>query len=133
MKYLLTLILLSILLTPLVGCQEPTTSISSGSFNVSGNTGLATGQALGIDFEVAGATGVQSKAMLKAGKPEHTSGQTQITLADDVVIQLEVLKGGSTISFQLNGTDFGELKEGDKVVIDKDRNVMVNGSHRQET
>lgn len=125
-----TLALFGILLTSLAGCDTETSSTSSGPFNVDGSTGRATGQALGITFEVSGATGVETKNLSKAGKPEHTSARTEITLADDAIIYLEMLKGGSPISFQLNGTDFGALKEGDHVVIDEARNVKVNGVQR---
>lgn len=125
------LALFGTLFVALVGCQAETTSLSSGSFNVNGNTGVATGEALGIYFEVANATGVQSKALLKAGQPEHTSARTEITLADDAVIQLEMLESGSPISFQLNGKEFGTLNEGDRVVIDENRNVTVNGITRE--
>jgi hypothetical protein len=41
-----------------------------------------------------------------------------------------MLEGGGPISFQLNGTDFGALEEGDNVLIDEQRNVTVNGNSR---
>jgi hypothetical protein len=116
MKRQVTLTLFCTLLMALVGCEAETTSLSDGPFHVDGNTGRATGQALGIHFEAAGATGVHAESQLKAGKPEHTSASTEITLADDAIIQLEMLEGGSPISFQLNGTDLGTLDEGRQAV-----------------
>jgi hypothetical protein len=87
MRNQLTLALLGVLLVALVGCQAETTSVISGPFHVNSNTGRATGQALGIHFEVFGATRAKTKDVLKAGRPEHTSAQIEITLADDAVIR----------------------------------------------
>lgn len=131
MKTEVTLALFFILLTSPVGCDAETSTVSSGPFHVDGKTGRATGRALGITFEVSGATGVETKNLLKAGEPEQNTAQTEITLADDVLIHLEMLEGGSPISFQLNGNDFGALKEGDNVVIDEKRNVTVNRTPRR--
>jgi hypothetical protein len=102
--------------------------LSAGPFQVDSNTGLATGQALGIDFEVMGASWAQLKADLRPGQ---SHGRTEITLADDVMIQLEMFSEGSAITFKLNGNNFDDLEEGDKVVIDEDRNVTVNGTARE--
>jgi hypothetical protein len=93
---------------------------------VDGNTGRATGKALGINFEVFGANDVE----LKASKPAEAHARREIMLAGDAVIHLEMLERGSPISFQLNGTDLGALREGDNVVIDEQRNVTVNGTPR---
>ena len=115
-------------LMALVGCERNESSLSAGPFKVNGTTGIATGQALGIDFEVAGATGVQSEWDLKPGQ---SSGRVEVALADDGKIQVELLSGGRPITFQLNGTNYGTLEVGDKVVIDEDRNVTVNDTRRE--
>ena len=127
MKHRSILALSCTLLMVLVGCERKAASLSAGPFKVDGTTGIATGQALGIDFEVAGATGVQSEADLKPGQ---SYGRVEFVLADDVKIQLEMPSGGRPITFQLNGTDYGKLEVGDKVVIDEDRNVTVNDTKR---
>ena len=117
------------LLMALIGCQKQKVSLFVGPFNVDSDTGLATGQALGIDFEVSGASEVKSKWDLKAGVQSY--GWTEITLADDLTFQLEKLSNDSAITFKLNGRDFGNLDEGDKVVIDEGRKVTVNGATRE--
>jgi hypothetical protein len=129
MKHPLTLALFGTL-TALIGCDSQSSSVSSGQFHVDSDTGRATGQALGINFEVAGATRTQNLSELVAGKPEHTSAQIEITFADDLIIRLEMLEEGGPISFKVNGNDFAALKKGDKVVIAENRNVTVNGASR---
>lgn len=106
--------------------------VSSGPFKVDGKTGVATGHALGIDFVVAGATGVQTSDQLAADKPGNTSARLAITLADDLIIRLEMLEAGGSIAFHLNGVDFGSLKAGDQVKIDAQRIVTVNGISRSD-
>lgn len=106
--------------------------VSSGPFKVDGKTGVATGHALGIDFVVAGATGVQTRNQVAAGKPKNSSASLEITLADDAIIRLEMLEAGGPISFHLNGSDIGSLKAGDKVAIDEQRKVTVNGISRSD-
>jgi hypothetical protein len=130
MKRPLTLALFCTLLLAVIGCESQKSSVISGPFHVDSNTGRATGQALGVTFEVAGATGVRTVNQLAAGTPEHTSARIEITLADDLILRLEMLEGGGPISFKVNGSDFAALKKGDKVVIDENRNVTVNGTLR---
>ena len=117
-------------LRALIGCESQSSSVSSGQFHVDSDTGRATGKALGTNFEVAGATRSQNVSQLVAGKPEHISARIEITFADDLTIRLEMLEGGGPISFKVNGNDFAALKKGDKVVIDENRNVTVNGTLR---
>ncbi len=90
------------------------------------DTGVATGKdAFGIDFEVAGATRASSRFELH-GNTKYSSW-AEITLADDLRIRLATRDEGSLVTFQLNGRNFGDLKRGDQVVIDEERNVTVNG------
>lgn len=128
MKNILSFVMFGILLTSIVGCESQTSSVTSGPFHVDSDTGQATGEALGIHFEVAGANRAHNVSQLSAGEPEQTSGRTEITLADDLIIQLEMLEADGPISFNVNGSDFAALKRGDQVVIDEDRNVTVNGT-----
>jgi len=37
---------------------------------------------------------------------------------------------GQSVTFELNGKNFGDLERGDKVEIEKSRNVLVNGGKR---
>lgn len=106
--------------------------VSSGPFKVDGKTGVATGHALGIDFVVAGATGVLTSNQLAAGKPGNTSARLEITLANDVIIRLEMLDADGPISFHLNGIGLGSLTAGDQVAIDDQRKVTVNGIARSD-
>lgn len=121
---------LCVLLLSLPGCNRRTvtTSASVAAFNVNSDTGVATGQALGIEFIAAGASGaaITSKA---SGSPESSS-RMEIALADDLKIDLETMEEGKSVAFQMNGKSYGHLKTGDKVEIGKDRSVMVNGGQR---
>ena len=49
---------------------------------------------------------------------------------EDLKIKLETMNEGTSVAFQLNGRKFGSLGKGDEVVIDKARNVTVNGEKR---
>lgn len=132
MKQTLALAISGIVLASLLGCVGEKTSISSGSFHVDSNTGLAIGEALGIEFEVANATGVHTVSQLSAGKPEHTSAQLEIKLAEDLTIRLEMLEAGGPVSLEVNDVEITTLNAGDRVVIDEDRNVTVNGTLQGE-
>ena len=114
----------------LLGCDRKTIATSSevGPFNVNGNTGKATGQAFGIEFNVAGASGAEVTSDL-SGSPKSSS-RAEITLADDLKIKLQTMNEGTSVTFDLNGKNFGTLERGDKVEIEKSRNVIVNGEMR---
>jgi hypothetical protein len=130
----LTLTVLSALLLPLLGCEKeekkapPPASV--GPFQVNGDTGQATGEAFGIRFDVAGATGVDTKFDL-SGNPGHSS-KAEITLAEDLKIQLEPLEEGNPVAFHLNGKKIGDLERGSNVEIDKDRSVTINGKKQEQ-
>ena len=131
MKYQKPIIPLCALLLALVGCEKKaaTLPVSDGTWTVNHDTGMATGKdAFGIDFEMAGATKVESKFDL-SGNPENSS-RVEVALADDLEIELVTMNGGDIVAFHLNGRKFGNLKRGDKVVIDEERNVTVNGETR---
>ncbi len=133
MKHRAILAAFCTLVIALVGCERKTATFSVAPFEVNGDTGIATGEALGIDILVAGASEARliSSANLKPGEPAQSSGRAEITLADDVEIELEMIPGGRSIAFQLNGKKFGDLERGDEVVIDEDRNVAINGTQRE--
>lgn len=118
------------LLLALPGCQKDTTSssVSVGPFNVNSDTGMASGQAFGIDLKAAGASGAEIKFELH-GNPQYSS-RAEITLADDLNIKLETMNEGDAVAFQLNGKKYGTLAQGDEVAIDEERNVTVNGEER---
>ncbi len=128
MKHQTLLVTFCALLLLVAGCEKPAAPVTTGPFNVNSETGMATGQALGIDFNVAGADGAKVKSDL-SGSPESSS-RAEITLADDLKINLQTMDEGKSVRFELNGTDFGNLEKGDKVEIAKDRSVMVNGKSR---
>ena len=131
MKHQTIITTLCALLIALLGCERKTTypPVSDGSFSVNSDTGMATGKdAFGIDFEVAGADRAESESEVH-GNPKYSS-RAKITLADDLTIELVTKHEGKLVSFRLNRRNFGDLKRGDKVVIDEERNVTVNGEKR---
>ncbi len=128
MKYRTILATFCAILLAVVGCERKETPVAVGPFNVSRDTGVATGQAFGIEFNVEGASGAEIKSDL-SGSPKSSS-RTEITLADDLKIKLQTINEGKSVTFELNGKNFGDLKRGDKVEIEKSRNVLVNGGKR---
>lgn len=117
------------LLLSLLGCENKQTApVTSGPFTVNSDTGIATGQVLGIDLKAAGADGAKVKSDL-SGAPQSPS-QAHITLADDLKLKLQTIDEGKSISLELNGKPFGNLAKGDKLEIAKDRSVTVNGKNR---
>lgn len=117
-------------LLALLGCDRKAISTSSvvGPFNVSSDTGIATGQAFGIEFKIAGASGAEIASDISSSS--KSSSRTEITLADDLKIKLKTMNEGTSVTLDLNGKNFGTLERGDKVEIEKNRNVMVNGEKR---
>lgn len=117
-------------LLALLGCDKKTITTSSEvcPFNVNGNTGMATGQAFGIEFKVAGASRVEVVTDISASP--QSSSRAEIALADDLKIKLQTMTEGASVMFDVNGKNFGTLERGDKVEVEKSRNVMVNGDQR---
>jgi hypothetical protein len=118
---------LAILLS-VIGCDRKESPVKVGPFNVNGSTGIATGQAFGVAFNVEGASGAEVTSTISASP--QSSSQAEMTLADDLKIKLQTLDEGNAVSFELNGKTFGKLQRGDKVEIDKSRNVRINGAKR---
>jgi hypothetical protein len=128
------------LLIALVGCGEKISTKNvvifppaDGDF-VNNLDGRGTAQVWGMTFEVAepigGVSGSFFEGMLSHS--EKTDARHTIKMGDDVNILLEKVPG-SGITFQFNGENYGTLEVGDNVVIDKERNVTVNGTmHRPE-
>ena len=125
------------LLLALTECRENKTAVETdpptdGDF-VRYLEGRATARVWGIHFDVAEPKGHASGSEFDGGihsDPEQTDARIKITMGDDVEIRLEKVPG-SPIRFQMNGRPYGGLEVGDKVRIDKDRNVEVNDSARQ--
>ena len=128
------------LLIALVGCGEKISTKKVGTFPptagdfVKNLDGRGTAQVWGMTFDVAepndGASGSSFEGTLSHS--EKTDARHTITMGDDVNIRLEKVPG-SGITFQFNGENYGTLEVGDNVVIDKERNVTVNGTgHRPE-
>lgn len=113
-----------------IGCETKTATSPAvvETFQVDGNTGMAEGRVLGIDFNVEGATGAEISSEI-SGSPASPS-HAELTLADDLKIDLKTTDEGGSVAFQLNGKSFGTLKKGDKVTVKKDRSVTVNGEAR---
>lgn len=66
---------------------------------------VATGQALGIEFEVAGT----SKVEVISGTlgPPNYGKKAEIKFADDLRVELENADDETSATFRLNGKDFG--------------------------
>ena len=116
------------LLLATLGCGNNATPVNVGPFSVDSDTGVATGQAFGIEFNATRGTKVEiiSGTLDASG----TSQRAAITLADDLRIELQSVDGANSATFQLNGRDLGILQTGDEVAIDEQRNVTVNGEKR---
>ncbi|MCA9139005.1 MAG: hypothetical protein KDB00_19670 [Planctomycetales bacterium] len=121
-------------LLALVGCGG-TSSIpippTTGDF-VKNDDGAGTAQVFGIEFSVrVNSSGASTDDAIHANflDPEQSSARKRFTLGDDIMVQLESVNG-SQVRFMLNDQDFGALNVGDKVVIDDERNVEVNGTPR---
>ena len=127
MKYWTIVTTFCAILLSLAGCERKATPVIT-AFDVDYDTGIASGHAYGIDFTVAGASGAEVTSKF-SGSPKSIS-RTEITLADDVKIELETIDEGNSLTFQLNGKNFGKLARGDEVAIGEDRNVTVNGDNR---
>jgi hypothetical protein len=137
MKHRLIVATCLTLLLALTGCGERKTGTGTypptdGDF-VTNLDGRGTAKVWGIRFEVADPVGAASGSEFEGGlhsDPEQTNARVKITLGDDVDIQLQKVPG-SPITFKLNGKPYGTLEVGDRVIIDKERNVKVNDTARQ--
>ncbi len=99
-----------------------------GSYvRISGDRGMA--RAEGVDFEVVEPGGGGSRFLGRSGLGgDHSESRCEITLGD-VLIVVETADGRTR--FSVNGTDYGSVGEGDSVVIDRQREVRVNGEPRE--
>ena len=122
------------LLAALSGCGEDTRDTyppSSGDY-VKNSNGLGTARVWGITFDVVEPVGTSAGSHFDgslSSDPEKTDARIDITIGD-VVMRLEKIPG-RPITFEFGGMAYGTLEVGDKVTIDKERTVRVNGSLRQ--
>ncbi len=121
----------ALVLLALAGCGKTSTPAlppTAGDF-VKNDNGIATAQAFGIDFSVrANSGGASTNDAIEANfvEPQQSRATKRFTLGDDIAIQLDSVNE-SEVRFMFNDQDFGILKVGNKVVIDDERNVEVNG------
>lgn len=126
--------IISLVLLALVGCggtSTPALPHTTGDF-VKNKDGVGTAQVFGIDFSVrVNSSGASTDVAIDANSvdPEQSSARKRFTLGDDITIQLDSVDE-SEIRFIFNDQVFGTLDVGDKVVIDDERNVEVNGIPR---
>lgn len=126
--------ILCLLLLALVGCggtSTPAIPPTTGDF-VKNSDGVGTARVLGIDFSVrVDSSGSTTDDAIHANlvDPEQSSARKRFTLGDDITIQLDSVDE-AVVRFMFNDQDFGTLDVGDKVVIDDERNVEVNGTPR---
>ena len=122
------------LLAALAGCGQATKDTyppSSGDY-VKNSGGLGTAKVWGISFDVEEPVGESTGSRFNgslSSEPEKTNARIEITIGD-VKIRLEKVPG-SPITFEFNDKKYRTLEVGDKVSIDKERNVKVNGSSRE--
>jgi len=126
--------IISLVLLALVGCggtSTPAIPPTTGDF-VKNNDGVGTAEVFGIDFSVrVNSSGASTDDAIHANfvHPEQSSARKRFTLGDDITIQLDSVDE-SKVRFIFNDQDFGTLNTGDKVVIDDERHVEVNGTPR---
>lgn len=129
-------IILPVLLAP-VGCggtSTPALPPTAGDF-VSNSDGLGTAQVFGIDFTIrTKSPGASSDDAIDARfvDSEQSSARKRFTVGDEIAIQLDSISE-SEVRFLFNDRSFGTLKVGDKVAIDEEQNVEVNGTPRLPT
>lgn len=127
-----TITLLALL--TLVGCSGPAAPAippTAGDF-VKVEDGVGSARAFGIDFFApVNEDGATTEAAIDANltDPQQSSASKRFTLGDDIAIELQSIDA-TKVQFRFNGQDFGTLDVGDKVVIDDERNVDVNGTPR---
>jgi hypothetical protein len=123
-----------LLLLALVGCGNTVTPAippTAGDF-VENREGVGTAQVFGIQFRVAAnSSGASTKSSTEANFVDagKSSARKRFAFGDDIAIQLESIDQ-SEVRFMFNDQDFGNLNVGDKVVIDAEQNVEVNGTAR---
>ena len=132
-------VLLCGLLLALVGCGRNSTSeipSTTSADIVSNQSGIGTAQIFGIDFRVNatsnGASGEHvyfKSSKPNSSEPDNLISRKRFTFGDDIAIQLDRISE-SNVQFMFNDQDFDDLNVGDKVVIDDERNVEVNGTPR---
>jgi len=128
-----TAVISIILLITATGCDPPTPA-QPQAFNVLIKDGRGTAEAWGISFDVAETTServVGREEGTSSSNPEETNLRRTITLSD-VTIVLEK-RSVAPITLKINGKPFGDLQTGDKVTIDKDRNIKVNDAAREQS
>lgn len=122
------------MLVVLVGCSEspvPQIPSTTGDF-VKNDSGVGTAKVFGIDFSVnVNSSGTIAGDAIDANfvDVEKSTARKRFTIGDEITIQLDSI-GQSEVRFLFDEQDFGSLTVGDKVVIDDDRNVQVNGTPR---
>jgi hypothetical protein len=125
---------LPILLLTFAGCNNSASPVippTTGDF-VKNQSGVGTAEVFGIEFRVkVNSRGARTEDRIHANfvDPEQSSARKRFTFGDEITIQLDSINEAE-VSFLLNDQDFGTLNVGDKVVIDEERNVEVNGTAR---
>lgn len=126
--------IIPVLLLLLTGCGgnvEVPIPPTAGDF-VDNQNGTGTARVFGIDFQVSvEGKGVRSEGTIHANLVEADKSEAtkSFTMGDDVSVQLESIDE-SEVRFVFNDQNYGTLQVGDKVVIDDQRAVQVNGTPR---
>jgi len=99
-----------------------------GSYvRISGDRGMA--RAEGVDFEVLEPGGGGSRFLGRSGSGGGRSESRCEIALGDVLIVVTTVDGRTR--FSVNGADYGSVGQGDSVVIDREREVRVNGQRRE--
>ena len=132
-KRIRTAVISTILLFTVAGCEPPTPA-QPQAFNVSIKDGRGTAEAWGISIDVAETTSetvLGKEEGTSSSNPEETDLRRTITLSDVTIVLRK--RSVDPITLKINGKPFGELQIGDKVTIDKDRNIKVNDVARKQS
>jgi hypothetical protein len=109
-----------------------TTTISNGDL-VSNINGMGTGDVAGVEIEVQNLSKHNSGVTHSVSISETPSGAEQAEKWDIQFGEVSVVmerEGNETIELTVDGQRYGSLKEGDKLLIDADRDVIVNDVRR---
>ncbi|MDA7918413.1 hypothetical protein OAK85_03480 [Mariniblastus sp.] len=135
MKSVLYLLCLGLFLSPL-GCnkQADIPLPPTDSDFIESTPNLLTARVMSIDFEVYTTSGgVTNATDINANfvDPDKSKHTIVLTLGDDQTIELNAVNE-TVVDFTYLKQKYGSLSVGDRVVIDKEGNIKVNGEVRKE-
>ena len=134
-SFTLGMLLLTMLLV--LGCNVSTSKVTFGSGDYLTNSrGHGIGEVYGVKIEVidAGGNELNTNQVIAEGISADGGAAKKVNTATEIKlgkVQLTVAKSSSgEITVIIDGKGYGQVEPGDSVVVDKMRNVTVNGEPR---